>query len=148
MSVEQHFRPLSYVQRLAARQEVTFFSVLPKADVALASAWWVVLILRGLLPAGFAIAMGSLVGAVQHRSHLAIPLTVVGVMFVLLQVLAPVHVAIGQNLGDRTAAWLYDRLTRSCVLPPGIAHLEDPALANDLSMARDFDLGITAPPIS
>jgi ABC-type multidrug transport system fused ATPase/permease subunit len=35
-----------------------------------------------------------------------------------------------------------------CVRPPGLAHLEDPALAADLTVARDFDLGMTGPPLS
>ena len=70
------------------------------------------------------------------------------VVFVLLQVLTPIHQAIGANLGDRTAAWLYDRLTEACVRPPGMGHLEDPALTNDLTVARDFDLGMTGPPLS
>ena len=42
--------------------------------------------------------------------------------------LAPIHQAISANLGDRTAAWLYDRLTDACVRPPGMGHLEDPTL--------------------
>ena len=45
------------LERLRARNEWTFFAVLPKADCALAVAWWVVLVLRGVLPAIFAIAM-------------------------------------------------------------------------------------------
>ena len=61
--------------------------------------------------------------------------------------LSPFHQAIGNNLGDRTAAWLYDRLTEACVRPPGMGHLEDPKLTSDLTMARDFDLGITGPPM-
>ncbi|HEV3463536.1 MAG TPA: ATP-binding cassette domain-containing protein [Actinomycetota bacterium] len=60
----------------------------------------------------------------------------------------PLHQAIGTNLGDRTAAWLYDRLTGACLGPPGVGHLEDPALAADLTAARDVDLGMTAPPLS
>src|SRR6185503_15901729 len=60
----------------------------------------------------------------------------------------PTHTAIGANLGDRTAAWLYDRLTEACVRPPGVAHLEDPELNSDLTAARDFDLGMTGPPLS
>ncbi|HEX8966717.1 MAG TPA: ABC transporter ATP-binding protein, partial [Chloroflexota bacterium] len=52
------------------------------------------------------------------------------------------------NLGDRTAAWLYDRLTEACVRPRGMGHLEDPALTSDLTVARDFDLGMTGPPLS
>src|SRR5207302_7985080 len=101
----------------------------------------------GLLPALFAIAMGRLVGAVQRGDDLAAPLALVGVVFVLLQVLAPIHHAVGANLGSRTAAWLYDRLTTACVGPPGMGHLENPGLTSDLTMARDFDLGITGPPI-
>ncbi|HYY89247.1 MAG TPA: ABC transporter ATP-binding protein [Chloroflexota bacterium] len=104
--------------------------------------------MRGCLPAGFAIAMGVLVGAVQRGADLAAPLALVGTIFVLLQVLTPIHQAVGTNLGDRTAAWLYDRLTEACVRPPGMGHLEDPTLADDLTVARDFDLGITGPPLS
>ena len=102
----------------------------------------------GVLPALFAVATGALVGAVQGGRDLGGPLAAVGVVFVLLQVLVPVHQAIGTNLGDRTAAWLYDRLTEASVRPPGMGHLEDPALSGDLTAARDFDLGMTGPPLS
>jgi ATP-binding cassette subfamily B protein len=136
------------LQTLRHRKEWTFFGVLPKADRTLAVAWWIVLIIRGLLPALFAIAMGVLVGAVQRGDSLVNPLTLVGVTFVLLQILAPIHQVIGANLGDRTAAWLYDRLTNACVRPPGLGHLEDSRLTGDLTLARDFDLGMTGPPLS
>jgi ATP-binding cassette subfamily B protein len=133
---------------LTGRKEWKFFAVLPKADPGLAAAWWTALLLRGTLPAGFAIAMGVLVGAVQHGHPLAGPLALAGAIFVLLQVLSPIHQAVGANLGDRTAAWLYDRLTEAAVRPPGMGHLEDPALTGDLTVARDFDLGMTGPPLS
>jgi ABC-type multidrug transport system fused ATPase/permease subunit len=136
------------VQRLTARKEWKFFAVLPKADPALAAAWWIALLLRGALPAAFAIAMGVLVGTVQRGESLAGPLAFAGVIFVLLQVLSPIHQAVSANLGDRTAAWLYDRLTEACVRPPGMGHLEDPTLTSDLTVARDFDLGMTGPPLS
>jgi ABC-type multidrug transport system fused ATPase/permease subunit len=136
------------LSRLRERPEWKFFSVLPKADRTLAVMWWTALVLRGVLPAIFGIAMGMLVGAVQQGAPLVLPLTLVGGVFVLLQILPPVHQAIGANLGDRTAAWLYDRLTDACVGPPGVGHLEDPALAGDLVVARDFDLGMTGPPLS
>ena len=125
-----------------------FFAVLPKADGALACAWWVVLVLRGVLPALFAIAMGALVSGVQRGDGLAGPLALVGVVFVLLQVLTPIHTALSHNLGDRTAAFLYDRLTEACVRPQGMGHLEDSSLTADLTAARDFDLGMTGPPLS
>ena len=136
------------LERLRARKEWKFFAVLPRAAPGLAAAWWTVLLLRGILPAGFAIAMGVLVGAVQHGHSLAGPLTFAGAIFVLLQVLSPIHQALSANLGDSTAAWLYDRLTEACVRPPGIGHLEDPTLTSDLTVARDFDLGMTGPPLS
>src|ERR1700687_2851058 len=136
------------LRALTQRKEWKFFAVLPKADAALAAGWWTVLLLRGILPAAFAIAMGVLVGAVQRGDRLAWPLAFGGAIFVLLQVLSPIHQALSANLGDRTAAWLYDRLTEACVRPPGMGHLEDPKLTNDLTVARDFDLGMTGPPLA
>jgi ATP-binding cassette subfamily B protein len=136
------------IKRLRARKEWTFFAVLPKADRPLAIAWWFVLLLRGLLPALFAVAMGVLVGEIGGGHPLAAPLALVGVVFVLLQILSPLHHAIGANLGSRLAAWLYDKLAIACVRPPGMGHLEDPRLTTDLTMARDFDLGISGPPLS
>jgi ATP-binding cassette subfamily B protein len=134
--------------RLRERNEWKFFAVLPQADLRLAFLWWLVVILRGVLPAVFAIAMGVLVNAVQNGGSLAGPLAFTGVVFVLLQAMGPLQTAVSQNLGDRTAAWLYDRLTRACVRPPGMGHLEDPRLTADLTVARDFDLGMTGPPLS
>jgi ATP-binding cassette subfamily B protein len=136
------------LQSLRARDEWSYFRALPRADRGLAIAWWTLLFTRGLLPALFAIAMGSLVGAVERGDPLALPLGFVGTVFVLLQVLSPLHQAVSANLGSRTAAWLYDELTRTCVTPPGMGHLESPALTSDLTMARDFDLGISGPPLS
>jgi len=137
------------LESLRARDELKFAGVLPRADRALAAAWWILLVLRGLLPALFAVAMGALVAAVQAgNGGLAAPLSLVGVVFVLLQVLSPIHQAVGANLGSRTAAWLYDQLAIAAVRPPGMGHLENPKLTNDLTMARDFDLGISGPPLS
>jgi ATP-binding cassette, subfamily B, bacterial len=136
------------LERLRARNEWKFFAVLPTADRPLAVLWWILLLLRGVLPAVFAVAMGGLVAAVERGDGLTGPLTFAGGVFVLLQILSPIHEAISANLGDRTAACLYDRLTEACVRPPGMAHLEDPTLASDLTVARDFDLGMTGPPLS
>ncbi|HEY2946125.1 MAG TPA: ABC transporter ATP-binding protein [Vicinamibacteria bacterium] len=134
-------------RRLRERAEWKFFGVLPRADRRLAAAWWAALVLRGVLPVAFGVAMGVLVGAAQRGESLAMPLAIVGVAFVLMQVLTPVHQAISANLGSRVAAWLYDRLTEACVRPPGIGHLEDPKLTGDLTVAREFDLGMTGPPM-
>jgi ATP-binding cassette subfamily B protein len=136
------------LQRLTARKEWKFFSVLPKASLELATAWWAVLLMRGILPAAFAVAMGVLVAAVQRGHSLVGPLAFAGAIFVLLQVLSPIHQALSANLGDRTASWLNDGLTEACVRPQGMGHLEDSTLTGDLTVARDFDLGMTGPPLS
>ena len=139
---------MDVLARLRRRAEWQFFAALPRADPRLAIAWWTVLIVRALLPAALAIAMGVLVSAVEAGTSLVGPLSLVGVVFVVLQVLTPIHTAISGNLGDRTSAWLYDQLMEACVRPPGIAHLEDAELTTDLTTARDFDLGMTGPPLS
>jgi ATP-binding cassette, subfamily B, bacterial len=133
---------------ISERKEWKFLSALPRASQGLAAAWWIGLILLGALPAAFAVAMGILIGAVRSGQSLVMPLAFVGGIFFVLQVLNPIHTAVSTNLGDRTAAWLYDRLTEACVRPPGIGHLEDSSLATDLTVARDFDLGMTGPPLS
>ena len=107
------------IERLIARDDWKFAGVLLRADGGLAVAWWILVVLRGLLPAVFAIAMGWLVGTIQRGGNQAAPLALVGLVFVLLQVLSPIHHAVGTNLGSRTAAWLYDQLTTACVGPPG-----------------------------
>ena len=136
------------IERIRSSNLWTVAGVLPRADRGLSFTWWAVLIFRGLLPAVFAIVMGMLIGAVQHRANLATPLALFGFIFVLLQILPPIHRAVGANLGSRTAAWLYDQLTIACVRPPGMGHLENAKLTTDLTVARDFDLGITGPPLS
>jgi len=133
---------------LRERDEWKFFGVLAKADRPLAMVWWTLLLVRGLLPALFAVAMGLLIAAVQHGASLALPLSIVGIVFVALQVTSPLHQAVGKNLGSRTSGWLNDELARTCVRPPGMGHLEDPRLTTDLTVARDFDLGISGPPLS
>jgi ATP-binding cassette subfamily B protein len=144
----ERFSAVELLQRLRQHKEWMFFAALPKADGVLAFTWWAVVLLHGILPALSAIAMGVLVAAVQRGDPLAVPLTIVGVVFVLMQVLTPIQTAVSHNLGDRTAAYLYDRLTHACLRPEGMAHLENATLTSDLTVARDFDLGMTGPPLS
>jgi ATP-binding cassette, subfamily B, bacterial len=124
-----------------------FFRVLWQADRPLAATWWLVLLVSGVLPAAFAVGTGSLIAAVESDDPLGRPLGLVAVLFVLLQILPQWQTAISMNLGSRVAALLNDRLATACVEPPGIGHLEDPELTSDLTTARDFDRGISGPPM-
>jgi ABC-type multidrug transport system fused ATPase/permease subunit len=99
------------------------------------------------MPGLLAIATGVVVATVRDGRDLTWPLTAVGVLFVLAQVLPPVLQAVSAVLGAVTADWLSDRLMRASVDPPGMAHLESAELATDLAMARDFDLGRGGPPL-
>src|SRR4051812_17393291 len=133
------------LRRLRDRPEWKFFTVLPRAGRGLTLAWWGLLLTRGVLSALLAITMGALVHAVQAGQSPARSLVVVGAVFVLLQVAPPIHQAVSANLGSRLSAWLNDRLAEACVRPPGVGHLEDPKLTGDLTVAREFDLGMTGP---
>ncbi|MEP7344680.1 MAG: ABC transporter ATP-binding protein, partial [Gemmatimonadaceae bacterium] len=127
--------------------EWKFFSSLRRADARLSFAWWLFLIARGVLPALLAVASGTLIGAVNTHGSLTRPLVFVTIVFVAFQVLSPLHRAVGANLGNRMSAWLNDRLMQACTQPQGMAHLERSELTKDLSVARDFDLGIMGPPL-
>ena len=135
------------LSRLTARQEWQFFAALPKADRGLAVAFWALLGVRAVLPAVFAVATGVVIGEVQHHHSTVLGVTLAAATFIALQVLDPLHQAVSQSLGSRMASWLFDRLTAACIAPPGIAHLEDPTLTNDLTVAREFDAGMTGPPM-
>ncbi|MDQ1670094.1 MAG: ATP-binding cassette, subfamily bacterial [Actinomycetota bacterium] len=135
------------LDRLRARPEWKFFGVLLRASPAMATTWWVLLVLRGAMPALLAVATGVLVGAVNSGASLTLPLTFVGIVFMAFQVLTPLQQAVSANLGAVAANWLYDRLMVAAVSPPGMGHLESPELGDDLSMARDFELGMTGPPL-
>ncbi len=135
------------LQRLLSHDTTTFFRVLFRAAPRLAVGWWALLVLRAAMPALLAISTGWLVGAVRDGSALAGPLIFVGIVFVAMQVLTPLQQAVSAILGATTADWLHDRLMMASVTPPGMGHLESNELAEDLSMARDFDLGMNGPPL-
>src|SRR5215207_1201640 len=140
-------RVVFVLKRLRARQEWQFFAVLPKADPVLATVWWALLILNGAMPAVFAVAIGATVGAVEQARPVAAALALTGVVFVLMLIVNPIQTAVSMNLGNKVSAWLNEALIRACVQPPGIGHLEDPDLADDLTTAREFDRGMTGPPM-
>jgi ATP-binding cassette, subfamily B, bacterial len=133
------------LQRVRGSAEWRLFGSFFAASPRLAVAWWALVVVRGILPAAFGVAMGILVSAVQHGHSLALPLTLIGAVFIAVQALGPMHDAVSSNLGAQTSAWLHDQLMHACVRPPGLGHLERADLADDLAAAREFDLGISGP---
>jgi ATP-binding cassette, subfamily B, bacterial len=133
--------------RLRARQEWRFFAMLWRAAPGYALLWWTMIVLRGVTPALASVAFGWLVAEITNGASLTAPLVAVGVTFFVMVVSQPLHQAISANLGSRLAAHLYDQLLDVCTRPAGIAHLERADLTTDLTMARDFDLGMMGPPL-
>jgi ABC-type multidrug transport system fused ATPase/permease subunit len=133
--------------RLRARQEWRFFAMLWRASPGHALLWWAMIVLRGVTPALASVAFGWLVAEITSGASLTAPLVAVGVTFFAMVVSQPLHQAVSANLGSRLAAYLYDQLLDVCTRPAGIAHLERADLTTDLTMARDFDLGMMGPPL-
>ena len=121
--------------------------MLPRAHRGLSRAWWTLLAGRSVLPAALAVGTGALVGSVSAGQRPGWSLALVAVTTILILVLSPIHDAVSANLGAHVGADLHKRLLRAASQPLGIEHLEEPGLADDFTLARDFDLGITAPPI-
>ncbi|WP_116998066.1 ABC transporter ATP-binding protein [Desertimonas flava] len=133
---------------MSSSPEWGFFAAVRRAAPARALCWWTGLILRGVLPPLLGITVGWLVNEIEHGRGLGAPLTVFGLLFVAAQVVGPLHEAVGYSLGERVSTYLHDRLMEVTTSPAGIAHLERPDLIGDLTMARDFDIGMTGPPVS
>src|SRR5690606_26661216 len=115
---------------------------------ARALGWWAGLILRGVLPPLIGIAIGWLVTEIEGGHSLGTPLAVFGALFVAAQVVGPLHEASGYALGERVSTYQHDCLMEVTTGPEGIADLERADLVAVLTMARDFDIGMTGPPVS
>lgn len=136
------------IARLRRRNEIVFFTYLTRENTGLAGTWWALIAARGVLPALFTLLTGALIGAVQGSKPLAVPLLAAGAVFVLIQLLAPVHAQVSSNLGDRLSDSLHGLLARASTTPSGLAHLESSELAERLTLAQDFDLGFSGPPMN
>ena len=132
---------------LRVRPATRFFLTITRSVPGFAAAWWLILLVRALVPAALAIATGVLVGRVQDGADLTTPLVAFGVVFVVSQVAPPLHQVFGALLGHHFSSVLNDRLMAATLGPEGVGHLERGDLTNDLTTARDFDLGWTGPPM-
>ncbi|WP_211229231.1 ABC transporter ATP-binding protein [Nakamurella lactea] len=124
-----------------------FFAAMAKSVTGMATLWWAILLVRALIPAAIAVTTGWLVGSVQQGAELGPPLVGFAVVFLASQVAPPVHQVVGTLLGHRFSGVLNERLMTATTGPDGIGHLERGDLTNDLTTARDFDLGWTGPPM-
>jgi ABC-type multidrug transport system fused ATPase/permease subunit len=139
--------PSRILADLRARPATRFFLTMTRSVPGFAAAWWLLLLVRALIPAALAIATGLLVGRVQGGGALSGALVAFGVVFVASQVAPPLHQVVGTLLGHHFSTVLNDRLMATTLGPDGVGHLERGDLTNDLTTARDFDTGWTGPPM-
>lgn len=128
-------------------KNLLFFATLWRSHPWLTATWWTLILVQGVLPAVFVVAVGMLVGAVAGGDPPRTPLALIGAVFVLMQVMKPLHSQVGSLLGEHVSDRLHDRLLVAATTPDGVAHLEDRAHMDELTAARDFDLGMTGPPL-
>jgi ABC-type multidrug transport system fused ATPase/permease subunit len=118
---------------------------------------WVALtvVIAAAIPSFFKVASGALVGSVfvaaQQGSHSAaghrvvLALVAVGVLYILQQTVGPIQLAVADGLGRRVSGSLRERAMAASVLPPGIAHLEDPAMLDKVALAQGVGTGTFTP---
>ncbi|WP_328959078.1 ABC transporter ATP-binding protein [Kitasatospora purpeofusca] len=140
-------REAAVIAAIRRRQELVLFAFLTRTHLRLGIAWWCLIASRGALPAVLAVLTGRLVGMLDvGRSYLG-PLAALGVAFVLVQLLAPVHAQVSSSLGERMSDRLQDALAGASTEPPALAHLESRELTERLTLAKDFDQGMSGPPM-
>lgn len=113
---------------LSSRPVIALVRELPRTSRPLTAALAVVVLAAGVTPAVIVLAVGKLTAAVLDPARpvgdMALLAGVVGVLFVIQQVLGPAATQLGDALGRRLNRRLRDRVMTACLGPDGIGHLE------------------------
>ena len=100
-------------------------------------------LLAGLLVPALAVAGGALVDRLAHHRDPWPALAVIAGLFLLQRLLAPVQQISGNALSRRVGEAVNQRVMRSMAGPPGLAHVEDPAVHDRMARALGSITGIT-----
>jgi ATP-binding cassette subfamily B protein len=120
---------------------------LARAAPVWTAVWLAFVVLRGILPTLLMIGVGRLVADLAAARSPVASFAWFAVCFFLLQIATPIHGTVGATLGIKLAENLQGRLLRAALENPGIDRLESPRLQDDLTRARDFDIGLSRPPL-
>lgn len=131
-----------------------------RVSPALTAALALLVALTAALPVGLAVAVGVLTSALTstprvdvHTASVIRPVLVLGVVFLLLQVLPPLAQALAETLGRRVSRSVRTRVLAALDRSPDVARLEDPAVGDLVSAIngglvgtgmRDAVVGLTA----
>ena len=119
---------------------------LPRVSKPLTVALVVALVVGALVPNAFRLATGAAVGTLPRAlaagphsgaaRHLVILIGIAGLVFALQQITMPVLQTTAAVIGRHLTTHLRHRVMTATVLPPGVAHLEDPELLNKVALAQ------------
>ena len=125
--------------------------LLPRASRRLTIGVAVLVVVSALLPAAFALASGALVGSIGGAvddgwaspagRRLVASIGALVALFVLRQLSAPALEALAESLGRRVEGRLRTRVMAATLGPPGVAHLEDPDVADLVAGAQSVGTG-------
>jgi ATP-binding cassette subfamily B protein len=100
-------------------------------------------VVAGLLAPALTIATGALVTAVADGDGAWAALAIVGALYLSQHLIAPVRDEIGRALARRVDEALTERLMTTLSRPPGLAHIEDPAMHDAIARAQGTLTGVT-----
>jgi ATP-binding cassette subfamily B protein len=100
-------------------------------------------LLQGLLLPALMLASGALVGALSDGRSAAGPLVAVAVVFTVQRLLDPISTEVGAVLWRRVDEALSERVMRTMATPPGLSHVENPAVLDAAAQAEGALTGTT-----
>ncbi len=141
--------------RFLVRLRRTLLQEMWRASPPVATLLIVSIIVPAFLSGGFVIATGVLVDAVQKVARdgmsspaghtVTVALVVAGILYALQMVLHPLGAAAADVLGRKLEGRMRGIVMRSVLAPPGVAHLEQPDVADRISMAQVVGIGEIRP---
>ena len=142
----------SSTRRVArTRATLMLLRVLPQVSAPLTIGTAVAAVLAASLPIAFMLATGALIGSVPDAvrdgpgsdaaDRVILLLVVAAAVFLGQQVVSPAAAALASALGRRVTGHVRARVMGIVFRPTGIAHLEDPAHRDDISLVRGVGPG-------
>jgi ABC-type multidrug transport system fused ATPase/permease subunit len=110
-----------------------------EAGPVLAPVLTVVAVVEGLLPTAFTVLAGRLVRTAQHGGDLTVPLALTAAIFLAGESIGQVRFAVMEGFRHRVDGRRRERAMAAALTPPGIGHLEDPAVLDLVERAARTD---------
>ena len=115
---------------------------LAQANKRLTAAIVGVAVVGGLLAPSFAVATGFLVQAIRSHGSVAVPLAVIFVVFGIGRLLDPAREQLGDAMWRQLDAAVSRRIMGAMSRPPGLAHVESPAVRDAVAQVNGTVTGV------